>query len=190
MERKEKSLTPEEYLEIERESGFKSDYFNGERFPLSGAGYNHNLITLNLAAFLLNRLKDKNCFVFSNDMRLFVESQKLYTYPDVMVISGEIKFPDRKKDTVLNPILIIEVISKNTESYDRGKKFEFYRSIPSLKEYVMVSSDHYLIEVYSKNINNSWVLADEKKPEALVKFTSLSLQVQLKEIYLKVEFED
>ncbi len=190
MEKKEKSyLTPEEYLEIEREAEFKSEYYNGEIFALAGAGLSHNIISLNIASLLLNKLRDKNCFVFNNDMRLSVISHKLYTYPDIMVICGEMKFLDEKKDTVLKPILIIEVLSKSTESYDRGKKFEFYRSIHSLNEYVMISSDHYLVEVYSKNENNLWVLTDEKNPDSSIKFSSVSLQIPLKEIYSKVEFE-
>ncbi len=190
MEKKEKSyITPEEYLEIEREAEFKSEYYKGETFALAGAGFHHNIISLNIASLLLNKLKDEDCFVFSNDMRLYIKEHSLYTYPDIMIVCGEIKFLDEQKDNVLNPILIIEVLSKSTESYDRGKKFEFYRSLSSLKEYVMVSSDHYLVEAYSKNENNLWELNDKNNPESSIKLSSISLQIPLKEIYSKVEFE-
>jgi Uma2 family endonuclease len=101
-----------------------------------------------------------------------------------------LKFHDEKKDTVLNPQLIVEVLSKNSESSDRGKKFEYYRKINSLKEYVIVSSDHYLVEVYSKNISNQWILADEIHLEGSVKIPSLNLQIPMKEIYSKIEFQN
>ena len=190
MEKKTKIfITPEEYLEIEREAEFKSEYYNGEIFALAGAGFNHNIIISNIAIILGNHLKGKNCYEFINDMRLLIKENSLYTYPDLMVVCDNLKFLDEKKDIVLNPILIIEVLSKSTESYDRGKKFEFYRSISSLKEYIMVSSDRHLVEAYTKNENNLWVLSDEKNPESSIKFSSLSQQIPLKEIYSKVEFE-
>ena len=189
MDRKVKPfVTPEEYLEIERHAEYKSEYYNGEIFALAGASHYHNLIALNFATFLNSRLKEKNCYVYNNDMRLFIESYSLYTYPDIMVICGEIKFGDDRKDIVLNPLLIIEVLSKSTESYDRGKKFEFCRSIPSLKEYIMVSSDRTLIETYSKDEKKQWVLKDENSPEASAQISSLDLQIPLKDIYFKVDF--
>lgn len=191
MDRKTKPyITPEEYLEIERQAEYKSEYYNGEMFALAGAGFSHNVILSNLAIFLGNQLKGKNCFQFINDMRLYIHAYSLYTYPDIMIICDDVKFLDDKKDTVLNPLLIIEVLSKSTESYDRGKKFEFYRSIPSLKEYIMVSSDRPLIEVYSKDEKNQWFLTDEKNLKSSKQIYSLNIQIPLKEIYLKVNFEN
>ena len=190
MDKKPKTfITPEDYLEIERQAEYKSEYYNGEMFAFAGAGNNHNLIAVNITTFLHNQLKSKDCFVYNSDMRLFVESFGLYTYPDIMVVCGKPKFTDERKDNVLNPLMILEILSKNTESYDRGKKFEFYRSIPTLKEYILVSSDRPLVENFSKNEKNLWVLTDEKNLNASTQFSSLDIQVPLKEIYLKVEFE-
>ena len=190
MDRKVKPyITPGEYLEIERSAEYKSEYYNGEMYALAGAGFNHNVILSNLAIFLGNHIRDKNCYQFINDMRLFIPVYSLYTYPDVMIICSNIKFTDEKKDTVLNPLLIIEILSKTTESYDRGKKFEFYRSITSLKEYVMVSSDRPLVEVYTRGDNSLWVLKDENNPDAPAQISSIDLQIPLKEIYFKVDFE-
>ena len=190
MDKKPKTfITPEDYLEIERQAEYKSEYYNGEMFAFAGAGFNHNLILSNFAKILGNQIENKSCFLFLNDMRLLIEAYALYTYPDIMVVCGKPKFTDEKKDNVLNPIMILEILSKSTESYDRGKKFEFYRSIPTLKEYILVSSDRPLVENFSKNEKNLWVLTDEKNLNASTQFSSLDIQVPLQEIYLKVEFE-
>ncbi len=181
-------ISPEDYLEIERQAEYKSEYYNGEMFAFAGAGFNHNIIAVNITTFLNNQLRSKSCIVFNSDMRLFVEAFNLYTYPDVMIVCGKVNFLDDNKDNVLNPLMIIEILSKSTESYDRGKKFEFYRSIPSLKEYVLVSSDRPLVEIFTKNEKNLWVLSDEKNLENLVKISSIGLDVPLKEIYFKVDF--
>ncbi len=183
-------ISPEDYLEIERQAEYKSEYYNGEMFGFAGAGFNHNIIAVNITTFLNNHLRNKSCIVFNSDMRLFVEAFNLYTYPDVMVVCGKVNFLDDKKDNVLNPLILIEILSKSTESYDRGKKFEFYRSIPSLKEYVLVSPDRPLVEIFAKNEKNLWVLSDEKNLENLVKISSIDLEVPLKEIYFKVDFEE
>lgn len=131
-------LTPEEYLEFERKSEIKHEYFNGEIFAMSGAKRNHCLINGNLGGLLWNHFKNKHFESYLNKMRVFVPQTRLYAYPHLVVVCGELMFQDDVFDTLLNPILLIEVLSNSTESYDRGKKFQHYRSIESLQEYILV----------------------------------------------------
>jgi Uma2 family endonuclease len=134
-------LTAKDYLEFERNSDIKHEYFDGEIFEMSGAKRNHNKITTNLSGLVWQHLKGKNCENYSNDMRVFVPETGLYTYPDLVVVCGEPQFQDDVFDTLLNPVLLVEVLSDSTESYDRGKKFQHYRSIESLQEYILVSQN-------------------------------------------------
>src|SRR5262245_12190039 len=124
-------LTPEKYLEIERRAEFKSEYYNGDMFGMSGASPRHAWIVPNIVAELRQQLKGRPCRVASNDLRLRVLPSGLYTYPDVMVVCGEPRFADDQKDTLLNPVVIVEVLSESTRDYDRGQKFQFYRGLAS-----------------------------------------------------------
>jgi Uma2 family endonuclease len=130
----------QEYLELEREAEYKSEYFRGEIFAMTGAGHNHNRIVENLTFEIGSFLKGKSCRTFSNDMRLHIPQNGLYTYPDVVIVCGKNEFLDDKKDNLVNPNVIIEVLSPSKSFYDRGEKFHFYRSIPSLSEYVVIDS--------------------------------------------------
>jgi Uma2 family endonuclease len=183
-------LTPEEYLKIERKAEFKSEYFKGEMFAMAGAKRNHNKITTNLSGLVWQHLKGKNCESYSNDMRVFVPKSGLYTYPDVVVVCGEPKFQDNVFDTLLNPTLLIEVLSESTEGYDRGKKFQHYRSIESLQEYILVSQDEARIEKYVKSGDGFWVLSDAVGMDAEIKFDSIDCIIALGEVYDKVDFSD
>ena len=148
---KTSEITEAEYLAEERKRPFKSEYFRGEVFAMVGASEKHNLIVANLITTLNMQLKGKPCRVYPSDMRLKIEKSKLYTYPDVMVLCGERQFVDEKNDTLLNPEVIIEVLSDSTESYDRGVKFEHYRTAPSLKEYILISQNDRKMKRYYKN---------------------------------------
>lgn len=183
-------LTPEEYLEFERKSGIKHEYFGGEIFAMSGAKRNQNVIAWNIGGELRQKLKVKNCEAYPADMRVFVPETGLYTYPDLVVVCGEPKFQDDIFDTLLNPILLIEVLSDSTESYDRGKKFQHYRSIESLREYVLVSQDEARIEKYVKQGDGFWVLSEAAGLEAEIKFNSIDSVIALNEVYDKVNFSD
>jgi Uma2 family endonuclease len=132
--------TPQEYLRLEREAGYKSEYFKGEIFAMAGASENHNMISRRVSGALFNHLQGKKCTHYSADMKLHIPANTLYTYPDLMVVCGDKQFVDDEKDVIMNPVIIIEVLSKSTEAYDRGGKFALYRSIPSFREYVMISS--------------------------------------------------
>src|SRR5215211_8263317 len=141
-------LSPEEYLAIERKSEIKHEYFAGEVFAMVGASKRHNLITANIIRLLGNQLADRPRNVYPSDMRVKVSATGKYTYPDVVVACDEEQFDDEEKDTLLNPVVIFEVLSESTEAYDRGKKFEQYQQIESLTEYVLVAQEPHRIEQY------------------------------------------
>ncbi len=149
-------LTPEAYLEQERAAPYKSEYFDGETFAMSGASRYHVRITSYLQASLYAQLTPKGCFIFSSDLRVHIPAFGLYTYPDVGVVCGEEHYLDGQQDTLLNPDLLIEVLSPSTEAYDRGKKFAYYQGLPSLKAYVLVAQDRPRIEIYRRTEGETW----------------------------------
>ena len=183
-------LMPEEYLEFERNSDMKHEYFNGEIFAMSGAKRNHNKITTNLSGLVWQHLKGKNCENYSSDMRVFVSETGLYTYPDLVVVCGEPEFKDNVFDTLLNPVLLIEVLSESTESYDRGKKFQHYRSIESLQEYVLVAQDEARIEKYVKSGDGFWFFTESVGIDSGIEFSSIECQIALREVFDKINFSE
>lgn len=184
-----KKYTQEQYLELERKATNKSEYYQGDVFAMSGASWNHNIISSNLLAILHFRLKGKSCRPLASDMRIHIPLNTLYTYPDIVVVCGEPEFLDNEFDTLLNPIFIVEVLSFSTMDYDRGKKFLFYRSIPTLKEYWTISSQEYRLEKYVKNeADNTWIFAETVVLTDHVLIPSLQLTVPLEEIYEGVKF--
>lgn len=184
-----KKLTPEEYLEIERNAEFKSEYYNGEMFALAGASYVHNRITRNISKALGLQLKGKVCEEFQSDLKIKEKISGLFTYPDVVVIRGEPEFYDDEKDVVFNPAVIMEVLSKSTETYDRGFKFEWYRRIETLKDYFMVSQDKISIEYYTRNDDDSWTLKEFKKINQNIEIKSIGCILELKDVYYKVDLK-
>jgi Uma2 family endonuclease len=183
-------LTPAEYLEFERKSETKHEYFDGEIFAMSGAKWNHNVIAWNIGGELRQKLKNKNCSVCPGDMRVFVPETGLYTYPDLVVVCGEPQFQDDVFDTLLNPVLLIEVLSDSTESYDRGKKFQHYRSIESLQEYVLVAQDEARIEKYVRHGDRFWLLSESVGLDSEIEFSSIECRIALREVYDKIDFSD
>jgi Uma2 family endonuclease len=179
--------TPEEYLELERAAEYKSEYFNGEIFAMSGATRPHVLIMLNLAAELLGQLKKRDCEVYAADMRVRVSPAGLYTYPDVIVVYGEAKFSDEQKDTLINPNVIIEVLSESTKDYDRGGKFEQYRTLESFKEYVLVAQDKPHVEHFMRQPDNRWILTETNKLGDSIELSHIGCTLALTEIYGKVD---
>jgi Uma2 family endonuclease len=154
-----KMYTEQEYLELERAAEYKSEYYRGEIFAMAGAGRNHNRITENLSIEIGVFLKGKGCQSFSSDLRVHIPENTLYTYPDFLIVCGEPEFLDRQTDTLLNPSVIVEVLSPSTERYDQGKKFYFYRSLQSLVEYVLIDSQEVGAEVYRKGSDGVWFLS-------------------------------
>lgn len=182
-------LTEAEYLAVERQAEYKSEYYQGEMFAMAGASEKHNLITLNIAAGLHGMVKNRPCKVYSSDMR--IKTAGLYTYPDVAAVCGKADFDDAARDTLLNPVLIVEVLSESTEAYDRGKKFGKYRLIPSMREYVLVAQDRPHVEVFTRSDADArWMLSEATGPDALIELASLGCTLPLADIYSKVEFGD
>lgn len=180
-------LTAEEYLAIERKAEVKSEFYDGEMFLMAGASREHNLITVNIAGELRNQLRGKPCETYTNDMRVLTPATGLYTYPDVVVVCGEPQFDDTEFDTLLNPTLIVEVLSRSTASYDKGGKFSDYRTVESLKEYIMVAQDRYAIEHHAKQADGRWVLTDVRGLERKVELESIHCTLDLREVYERVE---
>jgi Uma2 family endonuclease len=179
-------ITPDEYLELESKAECKSEYFNGEIFAMGGASPRHVLIVTNLVSELRSQLKNQPCTVYSTDLRVSVSPTGLYTYPDVVVVCGDPQFSDSRSDTLINPILIIEVLSKSTKDYDRGEKFEQYRMIGTFKEYVLVAQDKQHVEHYIKQADNTWVLSETNRIEDSIELSSIGCGLKLSEIYDKV----
>jgi Uma2 family endonuclease len=181
-------LTPAEYLERERTASTKSEYFRGEVFAMSGGSVAHNLISLNIGTTLNNALAERPCRVFPSDQRVALPTG-LMTYPDVTVVCGELEFLDRREDTLTNPLVIVEVLSPSTERYDRGKKFEHYRSLPSLREYLLVSQEEASIECYTRaHDDETWVLREAHGLESSIPVAALTCVLQLADVYRKVTF--
>ncbi len=179
-------ITPEEYLAAERQAAFKSEYFGGEVFAMAGASYAHNLIVANVIAELRQQLKKQSSTVVPSDLRLWIESTEHYLYPDVTVVCGEPEFTDEHIDTLVNPRLIVEVLSKSTKDFDRGEKFTLYRSLPSFAEYVLIAQDRHHVEHFARQADGRWLLTDIDKVAETVSLVSIEGQLALAEIYDKV----
>jgi Uma2 family endonuclease len=181
-------LTPEEYLAVERQNEYKSEYMDGEMVAMVGASRRHNIITFNVAGELHRQLEGRPCEGYANDMRVRIVSRReyAYTYPDVVVVCGEPQFEDGHLDTLLNPTVLIEVLSESTEKYDRGKKFSFYRTIESLAEYVLVAQDEFRVEEYVRQPDGRWLLSDYRSLDAVVELASIQCTLALREVYAKI----
>jgi Uma2 family endonuclease len=181
-------ITPEMYLEMERTAEIRHEYYRGIVYEMSGGSGNHAILIAHLAASLVTAMRGKPCSVTVSDMRLRVSPEGLYTYPDAMVFCGEPQYADPRNDTLLNPIVIIEVVSRSTEAYDRGFKFQQYRLVESLMDYVLVSQAEPRIEVYSRQPQGKWLLEEYVGLDAKCRFDSLHCMIALAEVYEKVIF--
>jgi len=183
-------ITTEEYLKFERASEIKHEYYDGEIFAMTGAKVNHNRIGSNINRCLGNQLADRSCDVFLSDMRVKIQKVDKYTYPDVVVACGDLELEDEKFDTLLNPVVIIEILSNSTELYDRAEKFAHYRLIPSLQEYILVSQYHCKVEKFIRGDDGIWRIFDPyTNIDTKIKLESIDCQLLLSEIYHRVEFE-
>jgi Uma2 family endonuclease len=179
-------LTEEEYLAIERRAEFRSEFLDGEMFAMSGASRRHNRIVTNLVSSLDNQLRESPCNVYSSDMRVKVPATGLYTYPDVVVTCGEEEFADEEYDVLLNPLVLIEVLSDSTEAYDRGKKFEHYQSVGSLSTYVLVSQNAARVERYVRQDGGAWLYTEAHESDATVEIEAVRCELKLQDVYAKV----
>lgn len=186
---KEKNtMTPEEYLDFEANSEIRHEYFNGEIFAMVGAKKNHNRINTNISRVLGNQLFDRPCDVFSSDMRVKIEKIEKYTYPDITVACDKVEFLEDELDSLLNPVVIIEILSDSTESYDRGLKFTHYRLIESLQEYILVSQYRCQVEKFQRDKDGIWLYSSMDNMEHSVIIESIQCEVSLSDIYHRVEF--
>ena len=185
-----RKYTLEEYLQLEEQAESKSEYHNGEIVPMAGGTTNHNEICLNLAANLKFRLQKQNYRVYIGDVRLWIPRDHVYTYPDVMVIKGKPVYTDRGTTTVTNPILIAEVLSKSTQNYDQGDKFAYYRSIPEMQEYILISQKQHQIMQYSKTEAGKWLLSEYETESSTIQLNSINFELELSEIYTGVDFSE
>ena len=183
-------LSRAEYLALERAAERKSEYLDGEMIGMTGASRRHSLITLNVGAELNRQLEDRPCEVHVNDLRVLVAASSLYTYPDVIVVCGEPELTDRYRDTLTNPTMLIEVLSPSTEAYDRGAKFGHYRTLDSLREYLLISQDRPRVEQYIRQENGNWLFTEKAEVAATVILPSIECQLALERIYKKVRFGD
>lgn len=181
-------LTEEQYLAIERAAEFKSEFHGGEMFAMSGGSFEHSLIITNILGELRVRLKGRPCAPFESNLRLKITSSGLYTYPDAMVICGPPEFVDGHRDMVVNPTVIVEVLSPSSEAYDRGKKFEDYRTLASLKDYVLISQTHAAVEVYSRTDDGRWILSPFQGMDAVARIASIEVDLKLNEVYDRLDF--
>lgn len=178
-----KHFTIAEYLEMENAAVEKSEYYQGEIFAMAGAKLAHNIITRNILVQLANKLKGTSCQPFNSDFRVHIEKNTLFTYPDLSVVCGEIKTLNNDEMNLLNPTVLIEVLSKSTKSYDRGDKFKLYRDIPTLKEYILVDSLSLNVESFRLNGNNLWQLEEFKTVGQVLSIPTLQLSIPLSDIY-------
>ena len=183
------SYSAEEYLRLEQEAEFRSEFHDGDIIPMPGGSPNHNRIALDLSSALNAALKNQAFDVFMTDLRLWIPNYRLFTYPDVMIVQEPLEFFENRRDTVTNPVLVAEVLSDSTEKYDRGDKFKMYRSVPSLQEYLLLSQTQMQVEHYVKNEQGQWLLSDYEGEEASFELSSASFSVTLKELYARVSFD-
>ncbi len=184
-----RTYTPEEYLALEEQSETRNEYHDGEIVPMSGGTVNHNKISGNFYAYFKFAKKGQSYDVFMADVRLWIPESNRYTYPDVQIICGEVGYYEKRKDTIINPTVIIEVLSQSTEAYDKGDKFKYYRSIPSFQEYIIINQYQYEVEQYVKTEDNKWLVSYLESAEAVLSLNSVEFEISLEELYEGVEFE-
>jgi Uma2 family endonuclease len=178
-------MSRQEYLAFERAAPERHEYLDGEVVAMAGGRREHSLIGNNLGAELRSALRGRPCEVYNSDLRVWIDAADLYTYPDVAVVCGEPAFEDERRDILLNPTAVVEVLSDSTESYDRGEKFGYYRTLPSLTDYLLASQKRPLVEHFSRQPEGGWLLRTYGPGERLA-LPSLGCEIPVDEIYLKV----
>ncbi|WP_445628828.1 Uma2 family endonuclease [Nostoc sp. DSM 114167] len=186
---KQRYYTPEEYLELEEAADYKSEYINGQIIPMAGGTVNHNQIALNLSTELNFAFKKQNYRVFMGDVRLWILQKRTYTYPDVMILAGEPEFFNNRKDIIINPQIIVEVLSKSTKGYDREDKFQAYRTISTFQEYLLIDQTRIHVDQFSKTGKKQWTLREYDEEDEAIALVTVPFEISLQDLYNKVEFE-
>ena len=182
--------SPEEYLELETAAEYRSEYLNGQIIPMAGGKPNHNQLAINLTSAINYNIRKKPYRVFISDMRLSIRDRSLYTYPDVMVVETPLVFAENRQDTITNPIVIAEILSDSTEKYDRGDKFRMYRTIPSFKEYLLISQTEMQVEKFTKNDANQWIFSEYSGRDGNISFDSFEFEMELDELYDRLDLDN
>ncbi|MCP4351234.1 MAG: Uma2 family endonuclease [Desulfobacterales bacterium] len=182
-----KFVSPEEYFDMEEAAEYKSEYYHGEIFAMSGASHNHNMIAVNILASLYNSLRDSGCVVYPSDMKVQIEKAEHYAYPDVSIVCGDIEFADNRDDTVINPVVIFEILSKSTKNYDKGDKFKSYRKISSLRDYILVDQYNCSVEYFYKNDAGKWTLDEFEELTESFKIRSVGAELSLNDVYYRAK---
>ena len=190
MQLQTRTFTPEEYLELEERAEFKSEYRDGAIIPMTGGTTNHNKVAGNFYAYLRFGLRGLDHDVYFSDVRLWLPKYRVYTYPDVMVIQGEPVYTSTSKTTVINPVLIAEVLSKSTQNCDQGDKFLYYRSIPELREYLLFNQSQFRVMQHTKTQEGKWLLTEYEGETTAVKLETIDLEISLNDLYEGVNFAD
>lgn len=181
--------SPEEYLKLEEAAEFRSEYHDGQIIPMTGGTPNHNQIALNLGGAINFSTIGKPYRVNVNDLRLWIPSKRVYTYPDVMLVAGKLEFFEGRKDTITNAVMVAEVLSKSTANYDRGDKFKLFRTIPTFREYILIDQYEMHVEQFCKTDDNKWVLSEYDGADAVLVLSSVQFEMSLGEMYDRVDFE-
>lgn len=184
-----KGLSVAQYLEHEARTGEKHEYFQGEIFAMVGGTPRHALITANFLREASQRLKDRPCAVFSGDLRIKIQSARLYTYPDASIVCGELQMDSDIPNTVLNPCVLVEVLSDSTERYDRGQKSSFYRSIASLQTMVLISQDRPHVECLTRRAAKEWLFTETENSDGSLVLEPIGVSIPLSELYRNVQFD-
>jgi Uma2 family endonuclease len=185
----EARLTPEEYLRLERLTDRKNEFFDGEVIPMPGVSRYHNRINRDLIVEIMNQFAGRPCEVFFCEMRVKIVATNSYAYPDVAILCGGAAFEDANVDTLLNPQVIIEILSESTEAHDRGRKLQHYRSIESLREYLLVSQSECRIEHYARQTSGEWIYSDMTDPQGTIALNSVVCRLSLEKVYRSITFE-
>ena len=180
-------MSPEEYLEFEHHSDIKHEYIDGEVYAMAGTTKAHNTISLNLAILFREKLKNSNCQTFMADIKVNISNKKRFFYPDIVVTCDD--NDDVNAYDIKFPKVIVEVLSESTEKFDRGKKFQYYRTIPSLQEYILISSQEYLIECFRRTKNDLWTLQTYEGLNAILRIENLGIDAPLSDIYATLSFD-
>ncbi|HIK08728.1 MAG TPA: Uma2 family endonuclease [Oscillatoriaceae cyanobacterium M33_DOE_052] len=181
--------TREEYLALEETAAYKNEYHDGEIVPMTGGTTNHNKICLNFCRKFPLNINQQDYDIYAGDVRLWIPQHNRYIYPDVMVIRGNPVYEGKGKTTVTNPLLIVEVLSSSTRNYDKGDKFDFYRSLPEFKEYILIDQTKYYVAQYVKTATNQWVLTEYNGENSVLALAAVEFQITFAELYARVYFD-
>ncbi|REJ57402.1 MAG: Uma2 family endonuclease [Microcystis aeruginosa DA14] len=184
-----KYYTPEEYLALEETSEDKNEYRQGEIIPMVGATTNHNQIAGNFYRRFPLTINNQDYYTYMETVRLWLSDYSIYTYPDVMVIKGQPLYQGNSQSNVINPLIIVEVLSNSTQAYDRGDKFKFYRSLPTFQEYILIEQSSYSVERYYKQKDDQWLIDFVMGENAVLQLVSVDWQISLQDLYQRVNFD-